>query len=36
MDYKIEGMTCTSCALKIEKEIEKIGIKVNINFPKYS
>ena len=33
VDWKVEGMTCTNCALTINRYLEKEGLKdVNVNF----
>ena len=33
VDWKVEGMTCTNCALTINRYLEKEGLKdVKVNF----
>ena len=33
VEWKVEGMTCTNCALTINKYLEKEGLKnVKVNF----
>ena len=30
--YRIKGMSCSACALKIEEGLEKYGVRAKVNF----